>query len=569
MPYNTLMQVSESAPPRAAAGLPPLPRLNGICRTDFRARAAYSEAAGIYRILPAAVAVPSTTAALRDLVTWAVHRRVPLVPRGAGSGMPGGNVGRGVIVDLTTLDGCPIEVHPEVRRAYTGAGATLRDLSAEAERSGLRLPPDPSSARFVTLGGMVSTNAAGPRSLQRGSARRWVDALDLITADGESLTLRRGAAPRRVAAVERFVRDVEPALRAARATILGRFPRTRKNASGYALDAWLASEDLLDLVVGSEGTLAFITGIEWRLVPTPVRYAGVRAALRDLESLGEVVAQLTPLDPAALEYLDATFLRFVGEVRGAAGLLLVEFEGDEGESLDERLREALGILTPHAVELREAGDRRSLEDLWAVRHAASPILAGFGESRRSLQVIEDACVPLEAVGRYVEVVRQAGARHGMDLVIFGHVGDGNVHVNLQPDVALPGWEQRIAAIFGEVTQVIGTLGGTLSGEHGDGRLRARALESVYGREIVELFRRVKEAFDPVGILNPGVKIPSEDDRPFANLKVGTGALALPEDIEAGLREIERSAGYSMSRLELADEPGSGVARSPFTADRSL
>ena len=546
------MQVSESAPPPAAGWLPPLPRLNGIARNDFRARAAYSEGAGIYRILPAAVTVPSTTAALRDLVTWAAHRRVPLVPRGAGSGMPGGNVGRGVVVDLTTLDGCPIEVHPEVRRAYSGAGATLRDLSAEAERSGLRLPPDPSSARFVTLGGMVSTNAAGPRSLQRGSTRRWVDALDLITADGESLTLRRGAAPRRVAAVERFMRYAEPALRAARETILARFPRTRKNASGYALDAWLASEDLLDLIVGSEGTLAFVTGIEWRLVPVPVHYAGVRAALRGLESLGEVVGQLASLDPAALEYLDASFLRLVGETRGAAGLLLVEFEGDAGESLEERLREAIGILTPHAGELRQAKDRRGLEDLWAIRHAASPILAGLGESRRSLQVIEDACVPLEAVGRYVEAVRQAGARHGIDLVIFGHLGDGNLHVNLQPDVALSGWEQRVAAIFAEVTQVVASLGGTLSGEHGDGRLRARVLESVYGREILELFRLVKEAFDPVGILNPGVKLPSEDDPPFGNLKVGAGAVPLPEDIEAGLREIERSAGYSMSRLELAD-----------------
>ena len=546
------MQVSESASPPTAAWLPPLPPLNGIARTDFRARAAYAEGAGIYRILPAAVAVPSTTTALRDLVTWAAQRRVPLVPRGAGSGMPGGNVGPGVVVDLTTLDGCPIEVHAEVRRAYSGAGATLRDLSAEALRYGLRLPPDPSSARFVTLGGMVATNAAGPRSLQRGSTRRWVEALDLITADGESLTLRRGATPRRVAAVERFVRDAEPVLLAASERIRGRFPETRKNASGYALDAWLASGDLLDLIVGSEGTLAFVTGIEWRLVPVPVRYAGVRAELRDLASLGDVVARLAALDPATLEYLDATFLRFVGEARGAAGLLLVEFEADAGESLDERLREAVALLTPHAAELREARDRRGLEELWAIRHAVSPTLAGLGESRRSLQVIEDACVPLEGIGRYVEAVRQAGARHGMELVIFGHLGDGNVHVNLQPDVALAGWEQRVAAIFAEITQVVGSLGGTLSGEHGDGRLRARALESIYGREIVELFRLVKEAFDPVGILNPGVKIPSEGEHPFAGLKVGAGAVPLPEDIEAGLREIERSAGYSLSRLELAD-----------------
>ncbi|HEV8598874.1 MAG TPA: FAD-binding oxidoreductase [Gemmatimonadales bacterium] len=548
------MMGPDSSSGSAASWLPPLPSLNGIGRTDFRARAAYSEGAGIYRILPAAVTVPSTTAALRELVTWAAHRRVPLVPRGAGSGMPGGNVGCGVIVDLTTLDGCPIEVHPALRRAYSGAGATLRDLSAEAERWGLRLPPDPSSARFATLGGMVATNAAGPHSVQSGSTRRWVDALDLITADGDSLTLRRGAVPRPVAAVERFVRNAEPTLRAARQTILNRFPKTRKNSSGYALDAWLASGDLLDLLIGSEGTLAFITGIEWRLVPIPARYAGVRAALRSLDILGDVVRQLDTLDPAALEYLDATFLRFVGEAGGAAGLLLVEFEGEEGEALEGRLREAASILTPHASELREATDRRGLESLWAVRHAASPILAGLGESRRSLQVIEDACVPLEAIGSYVEAVRRAGQRHGMELVIFGHAGDGNLHVNLQPDVALTGWEERVRAIFAEVSEVVIRLGGSLSGEHGDGRLRARALDSSYGSEIVGLFRLVKEAFDPVGILNPGVKLPAEGDRPFAALKVGGQAAQLPPEIEAGLREIERTAGYSVSRLELADSP---------------
>ena len=551
------MTATPSASLPAASWLPPLPEFNGIGRSDFRARAAYAEGAGIYRILPAAVAVPSTTGALRELVLWAAHRRVPLVPRGAGSGMAGGNVGRGVVVDLTTLDGCPLEVHADLRRAYTGAGVTLRDLSEEAARFGLRLPPDPSSSRFATLGGMVCTNAAGPRSVKSGSVRRWVEALDLITADGESLTLRRGAAPRRCSAVERFTRDAEPELRAAAETIRSRFPKTRKNSSGYALDAWLTSGDLLDLVVGAEGTLGFVTGIEWRLVPPPTQYAGVRAALSSLDHLGELVPRLVELEPAALEYLDATFLRFVGEGEDVAGLLMVELEGDDADSLDQRRRLAVELVTPFASEVREARDRAALERLWAIRHLASPILAGLGESRRSLQVIEDACVPLDALARYIEAVRSAGRRHDMELVVFGHVGDGNLHVNLQPDVRANGWEARIAAIFREVTEAVVTLGGTLSGEHGDGRLRSRALEQVYGKQITGLFRLVKDAFDPVGILNPGVKLPSEDDQPFGSLKLGRTAPQLPEDIEAGLRAIELEARYGVSRLELAGERSTG------------
>ena len=182
--------------PLAGTALPPLPDFLGSARTDFRARAAYSEAAGIFRIIPDAVTVPSTTTALKELVIWAARRRVSLIPRGAGSAMGGGNLGAGVVVDLTALDGCPIEVRPAAHRAYGGAGATLRDLSEEALRSGLRLPPNPSSARFATLGGIISTNASGPRSVRAGSVRRWVEAIDLVTADGEALTLRRGASSR-------------------------------------------------------------------------------------------------------------------------------------------------------------------------------------------------------------------------------------------------------------------------------------------------------------------------------------------------------------------------------------
>jgi FAD/FMN-containing dehydrogenase len=544
-----------TAPP-TGSWLPGLPHLNGTGRTDPRARAAYSEGAGIFRVVPAGVAVPSTTAALRELVSWAAHRRVPLVPRGAGSGMSGGNVGPGVIVDLTAVDGCPLEVHPWVRRACTGAGVTLRDLNAEAERFGLRLPPNPSSARFATLGGMVSTNAAGPRSVRVGSVRRWVHALDLVTADGDSLSLRRGIPPRRCAAVERFERHAEPALRAAREMILARFPRTRKNSSGYALDAWLASGDLLDLVIGAEGTLGIVTGIEWRLVSIPSRYAGIRAALRSPGGLGDVVPGLLALDPSAVEYLDATFLRFVGEPDpGVAGLLMVEFEGDEGDSIEERVGEARRLLAPASADLREAADRRGLEELWSIRHAASPTLARLGERRRSLQVIEDACVPVPALARYVTEVRAAAERHGVEAVIFGHAGDGNLHVNLLPDVTRPRWEERVAAIFAEVTAAVALLGGTLSGEHGDGRLRAHALSTIFGAEIIELFRLVKQAFDPLGILNPGVKLPAGEDRPLGALKVGPAAAPIPADIEARLREVERDAAYAVSRLDLVGEEG--------------
>jgi FAD/FMN-containing dehydrogenase len=541
-----------------------VPDLAVSVRTDFPARAAYAEGAGIFRIVPAGVAVPSTTHALSELVSWAAANRIPLVPRGAGSGMVGGNLGAGLVVDLTALDGAPLRVDAAARLARVGAAVSLRALNEAAGRSGLRLPPDPSSARFATLGGMLSTNASGPRSMRSGSVRDWVESIEMITADGLPLMLRRGGPPPETPTIARFRRQAEPALLQAREAIRSRFPGTLKNSSGYALDRWLTSGDLLDLVVGAEGTLGFITATECRLERTPSRYGGVRAALRDTAALGEIVPALSGLLPSAVEYLDATFLGFVeagqsgeegktgeGGKGGEGGMLMVEFEGDDPLEIEARIEAARRILAPHSEDIQVAIDRRASEELWSIRHAASPMLARLGEGRRSLQVIEDACVPLAAMAGYIAAVRKAGERHRIQLVIFGHAGSGNLHVNLLPDLAERDWKQRVLAIFDEVTAVVLELGGTPSGEHGDGRLRAHLLERVYGPELMVLFKLVKDAFDPAGIMNPGVKLPSPKALPFDDLKVGSDAVSLPPSIEAGLRDIERSAGYSLSRLDLA------------------
>ncbi|MBA3554036.1 MAG: FAD-dependent oxidoreductase, partial [Gemmatimonadales bacterium] len=184
--------------------LPP-PAIRGAFRTDLRARAAYAEAAGIYRILPAAVCLPADRSDLVALVRWAAETRNPLVARGAGSAMGGGNVGDGIVVDLTRMPR-RLDLRPADRVAVTSANVTLAELNAAADRHGPRLPPDPSSGRWATLGGMLSTNAAGAGSVRYGSVRRWVRALELVTADGEVVRLRRGAPspPAEAAALRRF-----------------------------------------------------------------------------------------------------------------------------------------------------------------------------------------------------------------------------------------------------------------------------------------------------------------------------------------------------------------------------
>jgi FAD/FMN-containing dehydrogenase len=539
----------------------PAPDVRGVYRTDLRARSAYAEAAGIYRILPSAVCLPADVPDLQRLIHWSAEHRLPLIPRGAGSAMGGGNVGEGVIVDLTRMTDRRLEIGSQSRRAWTTAGVTLSELNAAAGDKQLRLPPDPSSARWATLGGLVATNAAGARSVRYGSVRRWVDALTLLTADGETVRLRRGREhePPSATALRRFLEDVAPAIHEASPLIRRRFPQTRKNSAGYALDAFIASDDPLDLVIGAEGTLGFVTDIEWRLDPIPQHRAGLRVALRSLDHLGELVLALLSSLPSALELLDRTFLDLVtGDTIAGAGLrfpgteavLLVELERDSATSLRDAVEEATARSRQLAHTVDTAYSAAAAERIWEIRHAASPIIAGLPEQRRSLQVIEDACVPVERMSDYIRLVRKAASSRDVALVMFGHAGDGHIHVNLLPDVSRPGWEMSIADLMDEVTDGVIELGGTPSGEHGDGRLRAHALERVYGPEIMQLFRGVKDSFDPMGMLNPGVILPGSDP-PISHLKVGAGATSIPADIQRSLRDIEVRAEYGRCRLELA------------------
>jgi FAD/FMN-containing dehydrogenase len=549
--------------------LPP-PAVRGVYRTDARARAAYAEGAGIYRILPQAICRPADIEDVRTLISWAAEHRIPLVPRGAGSAMGGGNVGDGVVVDLTGIAERRLEVDARRRRAITSAQVTLAELNTAATPYGLRLPPDPSSGRWATLGGMVSTNAAGARSVRYGSVRRWVEALTLVTAEGESVKLsrrrQRGGYPPtggwtagQARALERFQRDAAPRIQAASKLVTDRFPKTRKNSSGYALDAYLASGEVLDLIIGAEGTLGIVTEIEWRLDDVPAFRAGLRVHLSSLDHLGDVVGALNQCEPSALELLDRSFLDLLGTDRlSEAGLgteteaiVLVELERNDPGSLNQALRRASEAVAGWATTIETAYSPPEAEQLWAIRHAASPILAGLPENRRSLQVIEDGCVPVERMGEYIAAVRRSATEHDLAVVMFGHAGDGHVHVNLLPELGREGWELAVASLLQEVTAAVIRLGGTPTGEHGDGRLRAGTLLDVYGPEILELFRFIKGAFDPLGIFNPGIILPSGEP-PISRLKVGPNAASIPPDLQRALREIELTGGYGRSRLELAD-----------------
>ena len=529
----------------------------GVFRTDTAARVLYAEGAGIFRIIPAAVAVPAGTSDLVRLVQWARETGTPLVPRGAGSGMSGGNVGPGVAVDLTQgFRDAPV-IDPDRRTARCGAAVTWGDVNGAAAGHGLRLPPDPSSGAFCTLGGMVACNAAGARSLKYGAIRSWVDALEFVTADGETgRASTEDLPPDVLTAAERRVHQLaKPYLLMHQLTLEQRQPRTRKNSSGYLLAHQPDNGWIRHLLIGSEGTLAVITAVEVRLAPLAGDRSTLLVTLASLDDVAPAVAALAPLEPAAVELLDRTYLDFVRAAAhspipaGTEAVLLVEMENG-GRAAEAAVR---GFATSTIV----AEDPAAIGKLWEIRHLASPTLAALPDTMRSLQVIEDGCVPRDRLGEYIAGLRRLTAAHGFDVVIFGHAGDAHVHANVLADLGESDVVDRLSALLVETSALQVALTGTLAGEHGDGRLRSPFLGDLVGDVFLEACRLVKRAFDPDGILNPGVKLPGEGT-PRAlvaeQLKVGPGAPRIPAETAQLLRRIERDAAWGAFKLDFAPAP---------------
>jgi FAD/FMN-containing dehydrogenase len=524
---------------------------------DLISRAAYSEGAGIARAVPEAVAMPRTPDDVVALVRWAAGTRAALVPRGSGSGMAGGAVGDAIIVDLSRQRDIHT-VNTTARSVAVGPGAIRETVDAAAQRTGLRLPVDPSSSAFCTIGGMAATNAAGAHTLRYGSMRRWVRALDCVFADGRRAVVRRGAPPPRdVAAVNRFLDDVQPSIAAQSRDVTSAHAGVLKDSSGYALHEFAHSGELIDLLVGSEGTLALFVGVELALAPVPGATSSLLACFTNLERAAAAAVRARDAGASACELLDRTFLDVVAEggtIRfddDVEAVLLAEVEGDSAEaanasagSLQQSFEES------GASSVRLAFDSATEHDLWSLRHAASPILNRLDPALKSMQFIEDGAVPPERLPEYIRGVRHALDAAGIRGVIFGHAGDAHVHVNPLVDVRRADWRARVERLLDDVVTLTASLGGTLSGEHGDGRLRTPLLSRVWPASLLELFAQVKNAFDPDGILNPGVKVPVAGQGALGEIKYDPSLTPLPPPARAALDAVERERAYATSRIDM-------------------
>jgi FAD/FMN-containing dehydrogenase len=513
--------------------------IEGDVLSDEAARDVYSTAACIYKIRPIAVVVPKTPEDVRNVMEYAYDHQVPVIPRGGASGLAGQAVGFGVILDFVKCLNRIVEVNADENWVRVEPGVLLDDLNRSLSGFGKLLPSDPASSSQCVVGGMIGTNAAGVHGLKHGATKDCVLSLTVVLSDGEVIEINTTPKGQKVIRNPKFHRGasrldgaLENLLLDKRELIASHYPKVRKNSSGYNLLDAVGPDrvDLIKLLVGSEGTLGIVVGAKLRIVDVPKARASGLAYFRNHEVTTEAVLASLQFNPAAVELMDKTLLdlargrnaiveRFIDE--NAQAMLLFEFEGETAEEAQGRLEQLRQLLLE---KLRLAFSFRvnpeNLGSLWEMRKAATHILEEMQTDTKKASFIEDVTVPIEAFPEYTRKLASILRSHGISYSIYGHAGVGNIHCEPFLDLRKPEHRALLDVVAGEVSDLAISVGGTLSGEHGDGYVRTPFLEKLYGREVYSLFRSVKEIFDPKGILNPGKIVAPQGTSIAHDLKSG-------------------------------------------------
>jgi FAD/FMN-containing dehydrogenase len=502
--------------------------LQGEVETSPFARRCYAGAAGIYARRPRAIVFPAEEADVHAVLEFCRREALPLTARGAGSGMAGNNVGHGLLLDFTRHLNRIVEFDPATGVVVAEPGVTYEGLNDFLRRHGRLLPPNPSSGRFCTLGGMVASNASGMRSVKYGPAAAWVLGVRGFWGSGDTLDVGR-LPPEQESEVTRWMASQaphpDPVLTRLEDLFRNQFPPAPpwlsgvlKNSSGLRVwEAWSGDQlNPVELLAGSEGTLGLFTLLTLRTAPLPGGRAVIVAALASLDGLEEAVGLARELEPSGVEFLDRTFLDPLRAANQAAAAalpeaaevaLFVELEGDSEAAALERARSLLERLARLTLPgARIASGPREVEALWSLRRGASSFLARLHPGRAPFQFVEDCAVPPARLSDLLRGLRTLFAEEGIPVVLFGHAGESHVHANPLLEVADPRLPFRIERIAGRVCTLIDELGGTLSGEHGDGRARAAFAERRFGRAAA-FFSSVQRICDPEGVLNPGAILP--------------------------------------------------------------
>ncbi len=479
--------------------------LRGSVASDAGTRALYGSDASNYRVLPAAVVTPRDRDDLAAVVALAAEAGVPLTMRGAGTSIAGNAIGPGLVVDLSRYLAGVLALDPEARTATVLPGTVLDDLNRAAAAHGLRVGPDPSTHSRCTVGGMLGNNACGSRSVRWGTTAENTLGMEVVTADGSRR--RTGALGAGLDA------SIARLLDAHGRTIRRELPPWPRRVSGYALD-WLLPErgaDVARALVGSEGTCAVVSEATLLLVRPPALRGLLVLAFADDIAAAAVVPGLLPERPFTVESLTAELLsgwRDPGLLPPGGAWLLVEAGGETTAELRDhaaRLAAAAGtkVGAPDASLLEDAAAQGVL---WRVREDGAGRAARLPDGSPAWPGFEDGVVPPDHLAAYLGELRALLRDHDLRGVTYGHFGEGCIHLRVGFGLDRPGGGERLGAFMSAAADLVVAHGGSLSGEHGDGRARGALQDRQFSPAMLAAFRAWKTAWDPGNVLNPGILV---------------------------------------------------------------
>lgn len=507
--------------------------LIGEVMTSPDARRYFATDGSIFTVMPAVVVYPRSENDVRKAArfTWQLAERgrvIPITARGAGTDQGGAALGNGIMLAFSAHMNRILELDTKTGVVAVEPGLVYGKLQQALQTHERFLPPFPASVEYSTIGGAVANNASGEKTVKYGDTRDYVQGLHVVLANGElietgRLNKRELSKKLGLATFEgEIYRALDTLLEENRDLIMTLPRQTTKNSAGYALADIRhkdGSFDLTPLIVGSQGTLGIVTEATFETELYNADPTLLVGYFDDLQQAQAAVLELRKLPdmPSALEMVDDQLLALVDKINPnllkdviskpfPKVVLLIEFDTLNERTLKKSVKKAQKILERHAVHQILEEDAQQQDRLWKIRHASATVVAHSEGNLKAVPIIEDGIVPVERFSEYIEGVHKLFAKYQLHAAVWGHAGDANLHMQPFLDLNQVGDRQKAFRLIDEYYDLVLSLGGSTSGEHNDGRLRAPYLEKMYGADTYALFQKVKQIFDPYGTLNPGVKI---------------------------------------------------------------
>ncbi len=507
--------------------------LVGEVMTGTDACTYFSTDSSIFEVMPAIIVYPRNENDVRKAArfTWQLAERgrvMPITARGSGTDQGGAAIGKGLILVFPAHMNRILELDAKSGSVTLEPGLNYAKLQQALHTHGRFLPPFPASSEYCTLGGAVANNASGEKTVKYGSTRTYTEGLRVVLANGEVIATRR-LSKRELSkkmglstfegevyrALDTLIEENQDVINNLRLDVT-------KNSAGYDLASVKeksGSFDLTPLLVGSQGTLGVITEITVGTEPHDPGSTLIAAYCRDLKQAESVILELRRLKypPSAIEVVDENLLNFLlehnpNQLKSILSppfpklVLLVEFDDPSERKRSRTVKKAHKILADQTIEYRTETEESKKDELWKIRHSAAAVLAYSDGRAKAVPIIEDGIVPIDRFDDYLNKIYELFARHKLRVAVWGHAGNANLHMQPFLDLSQIGDRQKVFRLIEEYYTMVIDLGGSTSGEHGDGRLRGPYLEQLYGSEAYALFQKLKHIFDPHGILNPGVKM---------------------------------------------------------------